>query len=125
MSDSPQISTVARSWALFCQLTDQLRRVHGLTIRPTSYLRTAEEQKRLFDQKLTPCDGTIRRSSHQDGRAIDFVIEGPDGKHLPLEHQAYAIMGVAWCMLDPRNVWGGAWLMPNGRPDVVHCEYRP
>jgi hypothetical protein len=125
MNGSPQISTVARAWVLFCILTEQMSRGHGLTIRPTSYLRTAEEQKRLFDQKLTPCDGTTRRSAHQDSRAMDFIVEGLDGKPLPLENHAYAIMGVAWCMLDPRNVWGGAWLMPNGKPDVVHCEYRP
>jgi hypothetical protein len=121
---SPQLSHQARAWALFCQITEQLKRIHGLILRPTSFLRTAAEQKALFDQKLTTCDGTTRRSSHQDGRALDAVLE-KDGVTLPLEHPAYDLMGALWLSLDPRNVWGGAWIMPNGKPDKVHLEFRP
>jgi len=121
---SPQLSTRARAWALFCQLTDQIKRVNGLILRPTSFLRSAEEQKKLYDAKLTTCDGTIRRSSHQDGRALDAVLE-KDGVTLALDHPAYSIMGALWLSLDPANVWGGQWTMPNGKPDKVHLEYRP
>jgi hypothetical protein len=122
MSTASQLSTVAR----VCKLTEQMSRVHGLTIRPTSYLRSAAEQKVLFDQHLTTCDGTIIKSSHQSGRAMDFIIESPDdGSILPLDHPDYNIMGACWLSLDPHNVHGGAWVMPNGRPDKVHCEYRP
>lgn len=124
MSASPQLSARARAWWLFCQLTEQLARIHGLILRPTSFLRSAEQQKALFDQGLTNCDGTKRRSSHQDGRALDAVLER-DGATLPLNDPAYDIMGALWLSLDPLNVWGGAWLMPNGSRDVVHLEYRP
>jgi hypothetical protein len=124
MGTSPQLSTRARAWALFCQLTDQLKRVHGLAISPTSFLRSAEEQHALYLQLLTPCDGYKSRSSHQDGRACDFIIERA-GQILPLTDPAYLIMGSLWKTLDPRNVWGGDWIMPNKTKDFTHCEFRP
>ncbi len=124
MTGSPQLSPQARAWFLFCLLTDRLARIHGLIIRPTSYLRTAAEQKILFDQKLTTCDGTTRRSSHQDGRALDVVLER-DGIILPPQDSAYDLMGALWLSLDPMNVWGGSWQMPNGSRDIWHLEFRP
>jgi hypothetical protein len=125
MTGSPQFSTRARSWALFCQLTDQLKRVHGLVLRPTSYIRSEEEQFALYLRKLTDCDGHVKRSSHQDARALDCTLE-KDGLLLPLTDPAYDIMGALWLSLDPKNVWGGSWLNPDGKTrDVVHCEYRP
>lgn len=124
MGAAPQLSSRARAWWLFCQLTEQLARIHGLILRPTSYLRSAAEQKALFDQKLTTCDGYERRSSHQDGRALDAVLER-DGVTLPRNHQAYDIMGGLWMSLDKANVWGGSWTMPNGERDIWHLEYRP
>ena len=125
MSASPQLSARARAWWLFCQLTERLARIHGLILRPTSFLRSAEQQKALFDQGLTNCDGTKRRSSHQDGRALDAVLER-DGATLPLNDPAYDIMGSLWKTLDSANVWGGDWYYPDGKTrDVVHLEHRP
>ncbi len=122
---SPQLSIPARAWILFCLLTDRLARIHGLILRPTSFLRTAEQQKALYDQGLTNCDGTKRLSSHQSGRALDAVLER-DGAPLPLSDPAYDIMGSLWKTLDPANVWGGDWYYPDGKTrDVVHLEYRP
>jgi hypothetical protein len=110
---------------LFCLLTDRLARIHGLILRPTSYLRTAAQQKALYDQKLTTCDGTTRRSSHQDGRALDAVLER-DGAILPANDPAYDITGALWLSLDPANVWGKNFgPMPNGQLDKWHLEYRP
>jgi hypothetical protein len=41
-------------------------------------LRSAEEQKRLFDAGLSKCDGVKKPSRHQYGRAVDiyFFING-------------------------------------------------
>ena len=122
---SPQLSPRARAWWLFCLLTDRLARIHGLILRPTSVLRSAEQQKALYDQGLTNCDGTKRLSSHQSGRALDAVLE-KDGAPLPLTDPAYDIMGALWKTLDPANVWGGDWYYPDGKTrDVVHLEHRP
>jgi len=122
---SPQLSPRARAWWLFCLLTDRLARIHGLILRPTSFLRSAEQQKALYDQGLTNCDGTKRLSSHQSGRALDAVLE-KDGAPLPLTDPAYDIMGALWKTLDPANVWGGDWYYPDGKTrDVVHLEHRP
>ena len=44
-------------------------------------LRSAEEQKRLFDKGLSKCDGKNNLSQHQKGLAMDiyFVVESPAG----------------------------------------------
>ncbi len=42
-------------------------------ILKTGGLRTAEMQKELFDKGYSQCDGTIKKSFHQTGKAIDFV----------------------------------------------------
>lgn len=38
-----------------------------------SGFRTAEEQNKLFKDKKSKCDGYIKRSFHQSGRAVDFI----------------------------------------------------
>jgi hypothetical protein len=44
----------------------------------TSGLRTLEEQQELFKQGKSKCDGIIKKSKHQEGKAIDIcpVIDG-------------------------------------------------
>ena len=37
-------------------------------------LRSTEEQKRLFDKKLSKCDGITNRSAHQSGKAMDIYF---------------------------------------------------
>lgn len=41
--------------------------------------RSTEEQKRLFDLKLSKCDGVKIRSKHQSGTAIDIYLAREDG----------------------------------------------
>lgn len=36
--------------------------------------RSKEEQKRLFDAKLTKCDGVIKKSDHQSMAAMDIYL---------------------------------------------------
>ena len=42
-------------------------------------LRTAEDQKDLFDRKLSKCDGYKNKSYHQTGKAFD-IYAYVDGK---------------------------------------------
>lgn len=73
--------------------------------------RTAERQRELFDQKVSRCDGTHKKSYHQTGRAFD-VFAYVDGKaswdegHLGLI--AAAILQAA-IDLDIKIEWGGLW----------------
>ena len=76
-------------------------------------LRSAEEQKRLFDKGLSKCDGTKNPSYHQSGKAMDiYFIE--DGK-----------------MVDPKlgwEHWHEVWEHHGGEPmiswDKGHFEGR-
>ena len=56
-------------------------------------LRSKHEQKRLYDAKLSKCDGVKKKSDHQYARAIDiyFVINGKiDFAYSTLEAKKYA-----------------------------------
>jgi peptidoglycan L-alanyl-D-glutamate endopeptidase CwlK len=86
-------------------------------------LRTAEEQQQLFNDKSSQLDGTIKKSYHQSGMALD-VFAYVDGKaswdecHLTI---------IAAAMLEAANRlsvnmrWGGHWT--NFR-DMPHFEVR-
>lgn len=41
-------------------------------------LRSKEEQKRLFDAGMSKCDGIIKKSAHQFGKAIDIYLTKND-----------------------------------------------
>lgn len=41
--------------------------------------RSTEEQARLFELKLSKCDGRIKLSQHQKGLAIDIYLARVDG----------------------------------------------
>lgn len=86
-------------------------------------LRTAEEQKALFDQKLSTLDGTNKKSYHQSGKAVD-VFAFVDGKaswdELHLTHVATAILASASQLNVPLH-WGGHW---RSFIDMPHFEIR-
>lgn len=74
-------------------------------------LRTAEEQKVLFDKKLSKADGTKKKSYHQTGKAVD-VYAFVDGKaSWETEHLAYVAAAVlqAASQLGYKLEWGGLW----------------
>lgn len=94
----------------------------GHPVRLTQGRRTTDEQRALYAQGrttrgsiVTYCDGLVRRSRHQDGRAADFVWvtetgvtwEGP----WPLLMQTAEQLGL---------VSGARW--PRGRTDRPHVE---
>jgi peptidoglycan L-alanyl-D-glutamate endopeptidase CwlK len=86
-------------------------------------LRTAEEQQQLFNDKASQLDGTIKKSYHQSGMALD-VFAYVDGKaswdecHLTI---------IAAAMLEAANRlsvnmrWGGHW---SNFKDMPHFEVR-
>ena len=83
-------------------------------------VRTAEEQKELFDDGASRCDGYVKKSYHQSGRALD-IVPYKDGKidyKATAEFERFAkIMFAAFAFLQaidaiPDDVylhWGGFW----------------
>jgi peptidoglycan L-alanyl-D-glutamate endopeptidase CwlK len=74
-------------------------------------LRTVEEQKGLFDEGLSKCDGVEFKSYHQSGKALDFFayVDGKaswDELHLSLVGAAFLQAGSE--MGIPLE-WGGLW----------------
>lgn len=74
-------------------------------------LRTAEEQRALYDAEKSNCDGTVKLSNHQTGKALD-VYAYVDGK---ASWDRYDLSMVAAAMLQSASVlgyklkWGGLW----------------
>jgi len=46
-------------------------------------LRSAKEQKRLFEKGVSGCDGYIKRSRHQSGKAMDIYLVKLNSKGKP------------------------------------------
>ena len=73
--------------------------------------RTAERQKELFDKGVSKCDGTIKKSYHQSGNAVDVYayVNGKaswDKEHLAII--AGVVLSTAYAMgLNVR--WGGTF----------------
>jgi peptidoglycan L-alanyl-D-glutamate endopeptidase CwlK len=85
-------------------------------------LRTAEDQNKLFNQKVSKCDGYDKKSYHQSGNAFDIYayVNGRaswETKHLkPIaEH----ILNVANECFNVELTWGGNW--PNFK-DLPHFQ---
>jgi peptidoglycan L-alanyl-D-glutamate endopeptidase CwlK len=78
-------------------------------------LRSAEDQKELHDRGASICDGTILKSLHQTGRALDFYafVDGKaswDPAHLTMVAAAFL---QAASILGYSLEWGGFWLGDN------------
>jgi peptidoglycan L-alanyl-D-glutamate endopeptidase CwlK len=86
-------------------------------------LRTAEEQQALFDGGTSQLDGSIKKSYHQSGMALD-VFAYVDGKASWNEDHLTII---AAAMLEAANRlsvslrWGGHW---KNFKDMPHFEVR-
>jgi peptidoglycan L-alanyl-D-glutamate endopeptidase CwlK len=73
--------------------------------------RSVKTQRVLFENKKSQCDGVIKRSKHQDGKALDFYayVNGKaswDLQHLTIV--AAAFMEAAQ-QLNKKIEWGGHW----------------
>jgi peptidoglycan LD-endopeptidase CwlK len=74
-------------------------------------LRTAEDQKKLFDKGLSKADGTIKKSYHQTGNAVD-VFAFVNGKASWDEQHLALIAGVVLSCakeLGLNVTWGGTF----------------
>lgn len=73
----------------------------GIHFIVTSFDRNAAEQKTLFDEGKSMCDGTRKKSAHQNWLAVDLaVIEHGD---IRWDREAYETLGEFWLAL------GGTW----------------
>ena len=81
-------------------------------------LRTPEQQRKLFDLKVSQLDGTIKISNHQSGNAFD-VFAYVDGKASwdigHLNEVATAVLAAA-SQLGVKLAWGGHWKRFVDRP---------
>lgn len=83
-------------------------------------LRTVDEQKLLFNEGKSKCDGTIKKSYHQSGNALDFYayVDGRASWHKT--HLAI----IACAFLQAANQlgyeleWGGLWKHFQDMPHV-------
>lgn len=103
--------------AMFGKLTtfatdNNLNFIHG----KDSYYRTVEQQKKLFDEGKSKCDGTKIRSKHQDHLARDLFVVNDKSEIVWLD-TPYATLGVYWEKLG--GVWGGHF---GGFKDIFHFE---
>jgi peptidoglycan LD-endopeptidase CwlK len=74
-------------------------------------LRTAEDQKKLFDKGLSKADGTIKKSYHQTGKAVD-VFAFVNGKASWDEQHLALIAGVVLSCAKEVGLnitWGGTF----------------
>ena len=102
----------------------------ALTLSPIDFgipkhggLRTAEEQQELFNDKASQLDGTIKKSYHQSGMALD-VFAYVDGKASWDEHHLTAIAAAmleAASRLSVNMRWGGHF---SSFIDMPHFEVR-
>ena len=81
--------------------------------------RTTEEQKLMFDNKVSKCDGVKKKSYHQSGNAFD-IYGYVDGKATwdksILTSIARHIQRVAKSRYSTSLVWGGDWVSFNDLP---------
>ena len=83
--------------------------------------RSTDEQKQLFRDGKSKCDGVINKSRHQSGKALDFYafVDGKaswDKYHLAMVACAFL---QAASILGYKLVWGGLW---HGFVDYPHVE---
>lgn len=85
--------------------------------------RTAAEQKGLFDDGASRCDGYIKKSYHQSGEALDLVpyVQGATLKQTYSNFKVFEefakVMTATFCFLQalgqiPDDIylhWGGFW----------------
>jgi peptidoglycan L-alanyl-D-glutamate endopeptidase CwlK len=91
--------------------------IHEIKLLPYSFIRSAEEQKKLFDEGKSQCDGINKISQHQRGLAIDLVIIR-DNAAVWQSDPEYALLGRMW--EEEGMTWGGGWTFQ----DYCHFEWK-
>ena len=81
-----------------------------------SLTRTAQTQRKFYDEGKSKLDGVLKKSTHQRGRAFDLVVI--KGKKTIWKHvEEYTTLGEYWEKLG--GVWGGRWKDPH---DIYHFQ---
>lgn len=83
-------------------------------------LRTAEEQRELYDDGKSQLDGYIKKSYHQSGNALDFYAF-VDGKASWDKHYLSVVAAAhlqAAAALGCKLQWGGLWKSFKDYPHV-------
>ena len=96
-----------------CVLLD----AHGIPVCIFTLYRTAEEQKKLYDEGKSKCDGYIVRSRHQDWLAADIGILNDARTDILWSDPRYDQLGGLAEKLG--LTWGGAWASLH---DIYHVE---
>lgn len=81
--------------------------------------RSDEEQKRLFDARLSDIEG---RGPHGNRLAKDYNI-WVNG-NLTYEKELLKLIGEYWKILNPLNRWGGDFKVDEKKWDTGHFERR-
>jgi hypothetical protein len=119
MTPAPAISIVAAFHLALARVFVQAAE-RGITLRYSSFWRSAEWQNALYRAKLTPCDGYEKKSKHQEWLAADLVIER-DG--LPINDPMDADYDRMGEIVEAEGLyWGGRQVMPNGSRDAFHVQ---
>lgn len=73
-------------------------------------LRSSEEQNRLFEKKLSKCDGYKKKSNHQLGRAMDIYLTDKNGNAL-------------WEWNDKKALyWHSVWAKNYGGSPIIRWD---
>ena len=91
--------------------------VLGLKPMVFSAYRTRAEQRTLFDEGKSQCDGTAKVSKHQLWLARDIVLIDDDGQPIWKHTEDYDKLGEIWETLG--GTWGGNWV---SFIDIYHFE---
>jgi len=81
------------------------------------FYRTLEEQKAVFEDNKSKCDGVINKSKHQLWRAIDLAIV-KKGKCVWDRTAEYQLLGRFWKLMGGK--FGGDFGFAE---DIFHFEY--
>ena len=76
----------------------------------TSGYRTVEEQMKMYQNKVSKCDGIKNKSKHQEGKAIDIMVYDENGKGTWNEKYYLQMAGVFKSTANRLNIqikWGG------------------
>ncbi len=97
---------------------------HDFGIPQHGGLRTAEEQKLLYNDGKSQLDGTIKKSYHQTGKAFDIYgyVNGTATWNIEiLTEIATHIIRLAKDRYNIKITWGGSW---TNFKDYVHFQIR-
>ncbi|KPM01374.1 MULTISPECIES: M15 family metallopeptidase [Vibrio] len=123
-----QFALSARSESRMIGVHGDLKRVvrRAIELTPfdfgiTSGKRTAEEQNALFKKGASQLDGYSKKSRHQSGHAIDFVVYD-ENSQVTWGFSYYE--QVSWAFkqaareLEVPIVWGGDWVSFKDGPHI-------